>query len=321
MSASKSTSAWNRQLAAVNSVTLFANSTGIPVIWPFTPTFLRSYVNWACKIKKLSPSTIRLYISDLKTLHKLKDLETNCFEDYFARNMIKGAENLSMYNSIVKRSRLAMSFPLLKIMGHEIATSDWTEGSKRVIWTAACVAFFGSFRMGELLSPEENSFNSETLTWDCVNFDSDSSAIIEIRFPKNAKPNESHFIDIFKLGDSSICPWNCLKGLHNASPWAVEKNWPVFSFSPKKFLTNKLFTKTVRSLLKNHLGNNAEKISGHSFRAGIPAAIANHPDLLSNDDVRKWGRWSSTSYLAYTRLKKTARVEIFKKLLYALDLK
>jgi hypothetical protein len=74
-------------------------------------------------------------------------------------------------------------------------------------------------------------------------------------------------------------------------------------------------------LLKSHLGNNSEKISGHSFRAGIPAAIANHPDLLSNDDVRKWGRWSSTSYLVYTRLKKTARIEIFKKLLYALDLK
>ncbi len=207
--------------------------------------------------------------------------------------MIKGAENLSMYSKIVKRSRLAMSFPLLKIMGHEIATSDWTDDSKRVVWTAACVAFFGSFRMGELLSPEENSFNSETLTWNCVNFDSASSAIIKIKFPKNGKPNESHFVDIFKIGDSSICPLKSLKGLHDANPWAVKQNWPVFSFSPKKFLSTKLFTKTVRSLLKNHLGNNAEKISGHSFRAGIPAEIANHPDLLSNDDVRKWGRWCS----------------------------
>jgi hypothetical protein len=321
MSASKSTSAWNRQSAAVNSINMFATSVGKPVMWPFTPTFLRSYVNWACETRKLSPSTIRLYISDLKSLHRLKDLETNCFEDYFGRNMIKGAENLLMYSNIVKRSRLAMSFPPLKIMGHEIATSDWTNDSKRVVWTAACVAFFGSFRMGELLSPEENSFNSETLTWNCVNFDSASSAIIEIKFPKNGKPNESHFVDIFKIGDSSICPLKCLRGLQDANPWAVKQNWPVFSFSPKKFLSTKLFTKTVRSLLKNHLGNNAEKISGHSFRAGIPAAIANHPDLLSNDDVRKWGRWSSASYLVYTRLKKTARIEIFKKLMYALDLK
>jgi hypothetical protein len=321
MSASKSTSAWNRQSAAVNSVNLFATSVGKSVTWPFTPTFLRSYVNWACKTRKLSPSTIRLYVSDLKSLHKLKDLETNCFEDFFVTSMIKGAENLLMYSSIVKRSRLAMSFPLLKIIGHEIASSNWSNNSKRVIWSAACVAFFGSFRMGELLSPEENSFNSETLTWDCINFDSDSSAIIQIKFPKNGKQNESHFVDIFKLGDSSICPLECLKGLRSENPWAVKQNWPVFSFSSRKFLSTKLFTKTIRLLLKNHLGNNASKISGHSFRAGIPAAIVNHPDLLSNDDVRKWGRWSSASYLVYTRLKKTGRIEIFKKLLYALDLK
>jgi len=36
----------------------------------------------------------------------------------------------------------------LKIVGNEIAKSDWSENSKRVVWTAACMLFFGSFRGG-----------------------------------------------------------------------------------------------------------------------------------------------------------------------------
>jgi hypothetical protein len=80
-----------------------------------------------------------------------------------------------------------MTFPLLKILGHEIAVCDWPTNSKRVVWAASCVAFFGSFRMGELLANKENCVETETLTWDCVNFTSETTAVIQVRFPKNSK--------------------------------------------------------------------------------------------------------------------------------------
>ncbi len=84
-------------------------------------------------------------------------------------------------------------------------------------------------------------------------------------------------------------------------------------------LTKSHFTKILRTLLRPHLGDKVQQLSGHSFRAGIPAAIANHPSLLSNDDVQQWGRWSSSSYQAYTKLKLAVRKEIFKKLLYSIE--
>jgi hypothetical protein len=77
--------------------------------------------------------------------------------------MLKGAENLSMYNDIAGRSRLAMSLPLLKKLGHEIASSTWTTNSKLVAWTACCVTFFGSFRMGKLLASKELCVETELL--------------------------------------------------------------------------------------------------------------------------------------------------------------
>ena len=46
----------------------------------------------------------------------------------------------------------------------------------------------------------------------------------------------------------------------------------------------------MRALLTPYIGSNAAKFSGHSFRAGIPAVIANHPSLLSNDFTNVWTR-------------------------------
>jgi hypothetical protein len=277
-------------------------------------------VTWALNTKKLSVATTRLYLSDLKNIHKQKNLCTSNFSDFFCTSMLQGAQNLSLYNGIVNRSRLAMTFPLLKIIGHEISNSDWSVNSKRVVWAASCVAFFGSFRMGELLASKENCMDSETLTWDCVNFTSESTAVIQVRFPKNSKNGSSQFVDIFKVDKPAVCPYECLKNLKNSSSWSSANDSPVFRFETGKLLTTGHFTKIIRSLLRPHLGNLVQQFSGHSFRAGIPAALANHPSLLSNDDVRKWGRWSSSSYLAYTKLKLAARKEIFNKLLYVIEM-
>jgi hypothetical protein len=167
MSASKSTSAWNRQNSALNSLNQFAQACNQPLVWPLTSTCLRSYVAWALNTKKLSVATTRLYLSDLKNAHKLKNLCTSNFSDFYCLSMLKGAQNLSMYNGIINHSKLAMTFPLLKILGHEIAVCNWPTNSKRVVWAASCVAFFGSFRMGELLANKEHCVETETLTWDC----------------------------------------------------------------------------------------------------------------------------------------------------------
>ncbi len=59
-------------------------------------------------------------------------------------------------------------------------------------------------------------------------------------------------------------------------------------------------------------------LSGHLFRAGIPAALYNKPDIASESDVMSWGRWSSESYKLYTRLKLSTRKIIFDKIMCAI---
>ena len=60
-------------------------------------------------------------------------------------------------------------------------------------------------------------------------------------------------------------------------------------------------------------------ITGHSFRAALPSALANRPDIASDEDVKKWGRWDSGCFKKYTRLDPYKRRFIFNKVVSALN--
>ncbi len=151
-----------------------------------------------------------------------------------------------------------------------------------LFWAACCVAFFGSFRMSEILPCGLPPYSFETLTWDRVNFTSKNSAVINIRFPKKVRRPQGDFIDIFEIPGNSCYPYSALRKLYRHSSQNVKLNLPVFCFSNGAPLTAKNFTTTLRSLLAKHIGPNSSLITGHSFWAAKLAALANHPSLASD---------------------------------------
>ncbi len=72
------------------------------------------------------------------------------------------------------------------------------------------MAYFGSFRMGEILSKSKGG-EPENLNWGHVNFRPDGSALLNIRFPKIIKNVQGDFVDIFGLEGKDYCPVKCLK--------------------------------------------------------------------------------------------------------------
>jgi hypothetical protein len=232
------------------------------------------------------------------------------------KTMLKGAKNLDFYSAIAKGARKALSFPLLKILSHETALTSWTDIKKQVVWTAMSVAFFGSFRLGEILSENPTKFNSaETLMWGDVKF-SEDVITITIKIPKSRNP-KGDFIDMFALPDKRYCPILALRKLKSMNG---DLNLPVFAFEENNFLTPAMLTDTVRTLLTPHLGADAAHYSGHSFRAGLPSALAACPEVSSEEALKSWGRWSSDSFKLYTRLKLSQRKFVFQKMLKAINM-
>jgi len=215
---------------------------------------------------------------------------------------LKGAGNLSDMYIVPKADRMAMNIHLLKILGHKISFMDWSPFDKQVLWTACTTCFFTSSRMGELLCEQENSFDkSTTLLWGNVKFFEEGEISIFIPYTKT-KGFKGQQVDLFSVRNSKICPVAALTRLKNLAEKGGLKRQtkPLFSFESGLLLTKKVMNKW----LSNHLGDFAsknQKITGHSFRAAIPTAIANFPGKSSVSDILEWGHWESKSYKLYTK--------------------
>ena len=208
-----------------------------------------------------------------------------------------------------------MTLPLLRIIGHQISNSGWKSDSKQVFWAAAVITFFGSFHFGEILCPKETSFNSnECLLWEEILFLEDSVTIhVKILKSRNLK---GEFINLYKIQNKSYCPVSALSKLkkdQNPSPKS-----PVFQFCSGSLLPPGILNSSLRELLLPVISSSANHISGHSFRAALPSALA-RPDLASNEDIKNWGRWSRASFKIYTRLKPMQKRIIFNKIISSID--
>ncbi len=219
-----------------------------------------------------------------------------------------------------------MNLPLLKILGHEIAKSNWSKLNKQVFWSACTIAFFGSCRMGELLPLTETKIDPfVTLLWKDIKVKSDS-CIIHLKSPKSRQPG-GEFIDLFTFSDTSCCPVAAIKFLQSLISIQRNFDWPVFTFDSGIFLTKAKFNQTIKLLLANSFQHDSF-ISSHSFRQGIPSALAKFPDMVKDNHIMGWGRWCSDAYLSYTKLKSDQKnvfltkscMCLIKKFLHALSL-
>jgi len=312
LSACQANSSWKKHNSALNAFRLFERSSPVIFNWPLSRSCLLSFSTWCFFKKELKPKTITAYLASLSFLHKLKDFSTENFNDFKLNMLLKGASNLQFYKNISANTRKAMTLPLLKLLGHEIAISKFSPNDKKVFWTASCIAFFGSFRCGELFSSNEKVFNpNETLLWKDVEI-KDDHVKIWIKIPKSKNPKGEH-IELFSFPGHNCCPLLAIKNLKNFEPRNADS--PVFTLENGTFLTIKLFNQTIRNFLEPHLGCNANLISGHSFRAAVPSILALNPNIANDEDIKKWGRWNSSCFNLYTRLSLERKRIIFEKII------
>ena len=86
---------------------------------------------------------------------------------------------------------------------------------------------------------------------------------------------------------------------------------PVFSFMSGKFLTKAKLNSVLAEILGDFT-DTRHKITGYSFRAAIPSALASHPNASNSAIVKEWGGWVSSSFELYTKNEREKRRHLFK---------
>ena len=314
---SSTTQTWAKHCSAWKLFNEFCNAFGVRFQLPIKKEHSRAFVTWAISKKNLKSSTVKAYVSSLNVAHALSNVESpNLSSDWCTKLALKGAKNYSDLNVISRPIRLPMNLDLLTILGHRINKLEWGDYAKQVFWTACITSFFSSCRMGEILAPVENCFESRvTPTWDNVVFSSNGDVLIFIPYTKTTG-FEGKFIDLYPIKGCKFCPSASLRRLKKlAIAEGVWKcNLPVFTFKNGKFLTKQKVNLWLSKILGDFTDEN-HIFTGHSFRAAIPSVLASHPNKSSVHTIMEWGGWASDSYKVYIKSEKEKRRILFEEIM------
>ena len=167
-----------------------------------------------------------------------------------------------------------------------------------LVWAIAATAFFGFFRLGELLVESPAHFNPAiSLAWGDVAVDSRTSpSMVKLHLRRSKCDKFGKGVDIV-VGhtDTPLCPvmaildYIKLRQDHPGAFFRMKDGTPT---------TKGWFIGKLRGILSS-IGLPQGDYAGHSFRIGAAtsAAIAGVEDSM----IQALGRWQSAAFLQYIR--------------------
>lgn len=255
--------------------------------WPIPINQLILYVAY-CFEKNYAPSTIALYMSSISFLHKIKGFY-NPSESFVIRKMLEGCKRLRHRQDF----RAPISLSMLNRLVALLSNVCYTEYESSLFEAAFYLAYFGLFRISELVVCSNLTIH-RALTKSDVTFESETSAvIIRLRVSKTNQTGKPVFVRIPSSGDTKIC----ISALQKYAKIASSNSEQFFCHANGKPLTRYQFSSVLSKTCKQ-AGFNS-KILTHSFRIGRATDLALQG--LSDDKIKMMGRWSSNSYARYIR--------------------
>ena len=249
----------------------------------------------------LASQTIKTYLSALRSMQISLGLPDP--RDQSSMPILKrvqaGISRARLTANSQPRVRLPITARTLAGIHSYLFTSEHPD--RLVIWAIASTAFFGFFRLGELL-PEAagNSQSATDLWWGDVAADSHTNPqMIQIHLKRSKCDQFGKGSDIVvgRTG-TTICPVAALLRYITARG---DKPGPFFLTKSGSAATKPWFVGHIRTAL-GALGLPQGDFAGHSFRIGAATTAA----LVGVEDstIQTLGRWHSSAFLQYIRTPK-----------------
>ncbi|XP_044155452.1 uncharacterized protein LOC122942023 [Bufo gargarizans] len=219
-------------------------------------------------------------------LRRLPDLT----KGFLVRQVLKGWRR---GEPKVPDQRKPVSFELLLRVGVQLSSickSGWERGLFRA---AFALAFFGAFRLGELVSGSVRRAGG--LRCDDVELAVDR-VVVRIRRSKTDQEGRGRQFVLFAVPGCGMCPVRCA-GAYGAG--ITKDALPFLRHEDGSFLSRFQFLAVFKKCLRG-LGVPAEGYAGHSFRIGAATEAARLG--VSAEGIRRIGRWESARFKSYVRL-------------------
>lgn len=317
---SLSLTTWSSYATAHRMLMLYARLLGKEITYPISKQDLIGFVVFLFRGRRISPSTIRQYLSGIKCFHNMLDVSLEAFQSTALKYVLMGFENQHKAWEEDGPRRRAFTFPLLKLLAATLSECDIIALDAQCLWTAAVIAFWSSCRMGDMLVDSHNANKSKLLTWKDIQEKDEDHLILYFAHPKQAKRENGLVCDIFSFPDKLFCPVDNLRKLAkmNHSIGRRDRDKQVFNLSKGGTLRMAKMNEFLKENLLPKVGTELGTLSCHSFRAALPSLMAASPAIFTTEETLLQGDWHSDSYKLYTRLNNIGRKQTHKKVVAAI---
>ena len=246
----------------------------------------------------LSPQTGKVYMAAIRNMQISLGLPDPREQSSLPilKRVQAGISRVRLLKGAPSRIRLPITTQLLRQVRSALNKSSHPE--KSLLWAVCCTAFFGFFRLGELLLESATAFRQSLhLAWGDIAIDDQANphmVCIHLKRSKTDQFGKGVNIVLGRTG-ADLCP---VAALLNYIATRGAQQGPFFIDSRSEPLTKSGFVTELRGILLS-LGIPQHHYAGHRFRIGAAtsAALAG----VEDSTIQLLGRWHSAAFLHYIR--------------------
>lgn len=260
----------------------------------------------------LKPGSIKVYLAAIRSLQINLGLPDPRDQSSLPRlkRIMAGIARCQLKKGSRTKPRLPITSTILGKIHRELS-QDSQMANRTLIWAISSLAFFGFFRLGELIWENPTQYNPTThLSWgDIAVNNRDNPTVLRVHLKCSKCDQFGQGVDVV-VGNtgSAICP---VKAVSEYISQRGDCEGPFFIDQHRQPVKKSWFIKQIRQILQR-LGLPQEQYAGHSFRIGAAtsAALAG----VEDSTIQALGRWHSAAFLQYIRIPRQSLAHISQKL-------
>ena len=296
---------------------------GRPLNFPLSMGDVLTWVAWLINSRGVKAKTIQVYLAGLRMAHFKRGYFNVNLQNDIVKHILVGLKQRDLNADKLKgkQGRLPVTLEVLKTLRLQLRRSGWPMAKKRLVWAVIVCGFSGSFRVHEMLSKKQSTFDptSTLLAGDVgvqtLNGAEGTTEVLKVKLkaPKEARLRHGVVVDLFPTG-SYLCPLQALQKYVKALPFCLADDQPIFKKVDGLAYTGAAFNADLKALLK---GTGQEGIiTSHSLRAGLATEMGALG--YSESDIMQIGRWHSSAYLNYVKNGRLQRMQVAKEVATAI---
>ena len=235
----------------------------------------------------VSPSALDKKLAGLAFLFKWQGWP-DLTKDFWVRQALKG------YRKQGRRpdARRPVSFEVLRGILAKVGAICSSRFEVTLFRAAFALAFFGAFRVGELVSPSklvQGGMGVADVGW------TPEGVTLWLRRSKTDQSGKGRAVHVFPIEGSELCPVGLVRDYLDIRPGVGGAFLVHENGSP---MSRYQFVAVFRKCL-GALGLVAKEFSAHSFRIGAATEAARNG--LGEEAIKRIGRWESRRFRLYVR--------------------